>query len=63
MKVSYGTRDNHFLYGYERIILDPRTKKIVQKFNSDKDPPSWNIKRMIIFPIHTGEYFGMFGEL
>ncbi len=63
MKVSYGLRDNHFLYGYERIILDPRSKKIVQTFNSDKDPSSWNIKRMIIFPIHTGEYFGVFGRI
>jgi uncharacterized iron-regulated membrane protein len=62
MKISSGLKDQDFLEGYERILIDPRTNETVQSFNSDKDPSSWNTKRLFIFPIHSGEYFGTFGK-
>lgn len=63
MKVSYGLHDRNFLEGYGRIVVDPKTNTIVQEANSEKDPSSWNIKRLTIYPIHTGEYLGMFGRV
>lgn len=63
MKVSYGLRDRDFLNGYGRIIVDPLNGATVQEANSEKDPSSWNIKRLTIYPIHTGEYLGLFGRI
>lgn len=63
MKVSYGLHDGDFLNGYGRIVVDPKTNKILQETNSEKDPSSWNIKRLTIYPIHTGEYLGYFGRI
>lgn len=63
VKATFGLHDRHFLQGYGRIIIDAETNTIVQTIRSDKDPSSWNIKRLIIFPIHSGEYFGMFGRV
>lgn len=62
MKISYGLHDRDFLKGYARLVIDPVKQEILQRFDSEKDPSSWNIKRLIIFPIHTGEYFGFFGR-
>lgn len=62
MKVSTGLKDQDFLDGYERILIDPKNGEVLQTFNSDKDPYSWNIKRLFMFPLHTGEYYGMFGK-
>jgi sulfite reductase (NADPH) flavoprotein alpha-component len=63
MKVSYGLHNRNFLDGYGRIVVDPKTNQTLQKANSEKDPSSWNIKRLTIYPIHTGEYLGMFGRV
>lgn len=63
MKVSYGLHNRNFLDGYGRIVVDPKTNKTLQEANSEKDPSSWNIKRLTIYPIHTGEYLGMFGRV
>lgn len=62
MKVSTGLVDQDFLEGYERIIIDTKTNEVLQTFNSARDPSSWNIKRLFMFPVHTGEYFGVFGK-
>ena len=63
VKATYGLHDRHFLQGYGRILIDVEKNEIVQTFNSATDPKSWNIKRLIIFPIHSGEYFGMPGRV
>lgn len=63
MKVSYGLHNRDFLEGYGRIVVDPKTGETLQTANSEKDPSSWNIKRLTIYPIHTGEYLGMFGRV
>ena len=63
MKVSYGLHNRNFLDGYGRIVVDPKTNQTLQEANSEKDPSSWNIKRLTIYPIHTGEYLGMFGRV
>lgn len=62
MKVSSGLIDQDFLEGYERVVIDPKNLETLQTFNSAKDPSSWNIKRLFMFPVHTGEYFGTFGK-
>jgi uncharacterized iron-regulated membrane protein len=63
IKISYGLRNKNFLNGYGRIIIDPVKQVILQKFDSDTDPQSWNSKRLTIYPIHTGEYLGLTGRL
>lgn len=63
VKATFGLRDRHFLQGYGRILIDTEKNEIVQNINSDNDPKSWNLKRLIIFPIHSGEYFGMPGRV
>lgn len=63
MKVSYGLYSQNFLDGYSRLVIDPSSKKVLQEFNSEKDPSSWNLKRLTIYPLHTGEYFGMWGRV
>ncbi len=63
MKASFGLRDQNFLNGYKRVIIDPKTQSFVQEFDSDKDPKSWNYKRLTLFPIHTGEYLGNAGRV
>lgn len=62
IKVSYGVSDRHPTNGYSRILIDPETQKIVQAFDSNKDPSSWNIKRLLIYPLHSGEIFGIIGK-
>lgn len=62
MKISTGLKDQDFLEGYQRLVIDTKTNQALQTFNSDKDPSSWNIKRLFMFPVHTGEYFGFFGK-
>ncbi len=63
MKISYGLRGQNFLDGYARVIIDPTEGKLLQEFNSDKDPSSWNAVRLFVFPVHTGEYFGNIGRV
>lgn len=63
MKVSYGLHSQNFLEGYSRLVIDPSSETILQEFNSEQDPSSWNLKRLTIFPLHTGEYFGMIGRV
>jgi sulfite reductase (NADPH) flavoprotein alpha-component len=63
MKISYGLRDKNFLNGYARVLIDPKTQKELQSFNSEKDPSSWNLKRLLVYPLHTGEFFGMLGRV
>lgn len=63
MKVTYGLRDKDYLNGYGRVTIDPLNKQILQEFNSDTDPSSWNIKRFTIYPLHTGSYLGMTGRI
>lgn len=62
IRVSYGVSDRHPTNGYSRILIDPETQKIVQSFDSSKDPSSWNIKRLFIYPLHSGEIFGILGK-
>lgn len=63
MKISYGLHDQNFLNGYGRTIIDPTSGMILQEFNSEKDPSSWNAVRLVVFPIHSGEFFGMPGRI
>lgn len=63
MKASFGLQNQNFLNGYKRLVIDPKTQTILQDFDSSKDPASWNYKRLTLFPIHTGEYFGMIGRI
>lgn len=63
LRVSYGVKSRHPSDGYSRILIDPETRQIVQSFNSSKDPASWNFKRLLVYPIHSGEFFGFTGKL
>lgn len=63
IKVSYGIDSRHPTDGYSRVLIDSETQQVVQSFDSTKDPSSWNLKRMLIYPIHSGEYFGMPGKI
>lgn len=63
VKFSYGLHNKNFLDGYGRTIIDPVEDKILQVFNSETDPSSWNSKRLTVYPIHTGEYLGTFGRV
>lgn len=63
MKISYGLHDQNFLNGYGRTVIDPSSGKILQEFNSEKDPSSWNAVRLFVFPVHSGEYFGIIGRI
>jgi sulfite reductase (NADPH) flavoprotein alpha-component len=62
MKVSHGLHDKDFLKGYARFIVDPKTLATLQTFNSESDPSSWNLKRLLVYPLHTGEFFGLIGR-
>lgn len=62
LRVSYGVTDRHPTNGYSRILIDPETQQIVQMFDSKTDPSSWNIKRLLIYPLHSGEILGLFGK-
>jgi sulfite reductase (NADPH) flavoprotein alpha-component len=63
MKVTYGLSGREFTGGYGRMLIDSHEQKIVQHFDSSKDPKSWNIKRLLIYPLHSGEYFGFIGKV
>lgn len=63
MKVSYGLQSRHPSDGYARLVIDTKKLEVLQGFDSDKDPSSWNIKRLIMYPIHSGEFFGMTGKV
>lgn len=63
LRVSYGHDSRHPSDGYARILIDPATREIVQSFDSSKDPASWNYKRLLIYPIHSGEIFGLTGKI
>jgi uncharacterized iron-regulated membrane protein len=62
LRVSYGQKSRHPSDGYSRILIDPDTQQVMQSFDSSKDPASWNYKRLIVYPIHSGEYFGIAGK-
>lgn len=63
MKVSYGLQNRHPSDGYARLVIDSEKQEILQGFDSDKDPASWNIKRLVMYPLHSGEFFGMPGKI
>ncbi|MFA5584692.1 MAG: PepSY-associated TM helix domain-containing protein, partial [Bacteriovoracaceae bacterium] len=63
MKITYGQTEKDFLDGYIREIIDPRFNLPVQVFDSHIDPKAWNLKRLLIYPIHTGQYFGLIGRI
>lgn len=63
MKLTYGQTEKDFLDGYVREVIDPRLNLPLQVFDSKIDPQSWNLKRLIIYPIHTGQYFGLIGRI
>lgn len=62
MKFSYGLHERSGHDGYARIIVDPRSQKIVQTFDTSKDPASWSANQLLIYPLHTGAEFGNFGR-
>ena len=63
MKVTYGQTEKDFLDGYVREVINPGTGETLQVFDSKIDPSSWNFKRLIVYPIHTGQYFGLIGRI
>jgi len=63
MKITYGQTEKDFMDGYVREIIDPRFNLPVQVFDSQIDPKAWNLKRLLIYPIHTGQYFGLIGRI
>lgn len=63
MKLTYGQTEKDFLDGYVREIIDPQLNLPLQVFDSKIDPQAWNLKRLIIYPIHTGQYFGTIGRV
>lgn len=63
MKFSFGHHERSGHDGYVKIIADPRTQKIVQKFDTSKDPSSWSANALLVYPMHTGAYFGGLGRV
>jgi uncharacterized iron-regulated membrane protein len=63
MKFSYGFHERSGHDGYVRIIVDPKTQKIVQKFDTSVDPQSWSANAISVYPMHTGAYFGGLGRI
>lgn len=63
MKITYGQTERDFLDGYVREIIDPQYNLALQVFDSKIDHSSWNLKRLLIYPIHTGAYFGLVGRI
>ncbi len=62
MKLSYGLHERSGHDGFARLVVDPRTGKVLQRFDSSTDPKSWNANALIIYPLHTGEALGLFGK-
>lgn len=58
MKFSYGHHERSGHDGYVRVVVDPRTQSILQKFDTASDPSTWSANQLIIYPMHTGAYFG-----
>lgn len=63
MKITYGKTEKDFLDGYVRKIIDPKFNHLLQVFDSQVDPKAWNLKRLLVYPIHTGQYFGLLGRI
>jgi sulfite reductase (NADPH) flavoprotein alpha-component len=63
MKISYGLNSQNLMAGYRKHIIDPLTFQELQVYDSDLDPKSWNFKRLVIYPLHTGELFGDLGRV
>lgn len=63
VKVSMGTKNRHYLDGYERIIFDSLTNAVLQRINSEKDSKTSSFKKLFIFPLHSGELLGLVGKI
>ncbi|MES2527328.1 MAG: PepSY-associated TM helix domain-containing protein [Bdellovibrionota bacterium] len=63
MKLSWSHSEMTSMAHFSRIIVNPVSKEIIQKFDSEKDPAEWNMKRQFFYPLHTGEIIGMPGRL
>ena len=63
MKFSYGHDERSGHDGYIRVIVDPRSKQILQRFDTSVDPWSWSANAISIYPMHTGAYFGGLGRI
>jgi uncharacterized iron-regulated membrane protein len=59
IKVSHGLTGKD----YGRFLIDPASKIIVQRFDSTTDPISWNLKRLVFYPLHSGEILGLPGRI
>lgn len=62
MKISSGIHERDGHDGFRKVLIDPKLQKIVQEFDSEKDPAAWNRNALTIYPLHTGSYFGEIGR-
>lgn len=63
MKFSSGLDERSGHHGYMRQVINPKTKEIVQAFDTTKDPETWSMNQLTIYPMHTGAYFGGLGRI
>ncbi len=63
MKISSGIHERDGHDGFRKFLIDTKLKKIVQSFDSEKDPAAWNRNALTIYPLHTGAYFGAIGKI
>lgn len=63
MKLSSGLHERSGHDGYIRLIVDPKTQTVVQKFDTTVDPETWSMNAITIFPMHSGAYFGGIGRI
>ncbi len=62
MKITVGHDERSGHHGFTRLIVDPRTPQIVQRFDTRSDPASWHANSQIVYPLHTGASFGPVGR-
>lgn len=62
MKVSHGLNERSGHDGYVRLLIDPASFQTVQRFDTSTDPAHWSVNTQVIYPLHSGSYFGGLGR-
>lgn len=63
MKLSWAHDELTAMGHFTRLIVDPANDRIIQIFDSSRDPEEWNAKRRFFFPLHSGELLGLPGRI
>jgi len=63
MKISFGHDERSGHHGFIRLVVNPKNNEVLQTFDSNIDPASWNANALTVYPLHTGAYFGGLGRI